>query len=252
MIIFTLAFAFFGAGFETSSTTISFCLYELSKNPEIQKRVHDEIHRVLEEHNGEMTYESVSQMKLLEYCVEGMDVSFIIFLQIETRSVLFSETLRMYTVFVNILRKCVKNYQIPDTDIIIEKDDVIVIPAFAIHRDEKYYPEPNKFNPNRFNPQNSAGKNQLNRPLLSFGDGQRNCIGTHKYILLFLNFFIHMFILFAGMRLGRMQAQVALAIMLKKFRYELDERTKNREMAFEVKSTLVTPRDGIFLKVFKI
>ena len=49
-----------------------------------------------------------------------------------------------------------------------------------------------------------------------------------------------------------MQAQVGLVIMLKNFRYELDDSLKGRDMEFEVKSTLLVPRDGIKMKIFKI
>lgn len=71
-------FVFFAAGFETSSTTLSFCLYELAKAPEIQKRVHEEIDRVLGEHDGQITYDSVSEMKFLEACIDGEFFKFII------------------------------------------------------------------------------------------------------------------------------------------------------------------------------
>lgn len=62
---------FFIAGFETSSTTLSFCLYEIAKNAEIQNRVHDEIDRVLKEHNGQITYESLGECKYLSQCIDG-------------------------------------------------------------------------------------------------------------------------------------------------------------------------------------
>lgn len=59
------------AGFETSATTISFCLYELAKNQEIQKRVQKEIDRVLAKHDGDLTYESLSEMEYLGWCFHG-------------------------------------------------------------------------------------------------------------------------------------------------------------------------------------
>lgn len=60
------------AGFETSSTTLSYCLYELAKNPAIQQRVHREIDKILNEHNDELTYEAVCDMIYLEKCIDGM------------------------------------------------------------------------------------------------------------------------------------------------------------------------------------
>lgn len=64
-------FLFFFAGFETSSQTISFCMYHLAKNPEIQNKVHDEIDRVLEKYKGQISYESISEMDYLECCIDG-------------------------------------------------------------------------------------------------------------------------------------------------------------------------------------
>lgn len=65
------SFIFWAAGFETSSTTMSFCLYEIAKNADIQRKVHAEIDRVLAEHKGEISYQSVSEMKYLESCIDG-------------------------------------------------------------------------------------------------------------------------------------------------------------------------------------
>lgn len=62
---------FFVAGFETSSSTLTFCLYELAKAPELQERVYREIVEVLAEHDGKITYESIGEMKYLEACMDG-------------------------------------------------------------------------------------------------------------------------------------------------------------------------------------
>jgi len=64
-------FIFFIAGFETSSTTMSFCLYELALNPDIQRRVQDEIDNVLQKQDGEITYEAIQQMEYLDKTVAG-------------------------------------------------------------------------------------------------------------------------------------------------------------------------------------
>lgn len=65
------SFVFFLAGFETSSTTMQFCLYELAQNEEIQQLVRDEIEGVLERNGGEITYDVLSEMKYLQCVIEG-------------------------------------------------------------------------------------------------------------------------------------------------------------------------------------
>lgn len=65
------ALVFFLAGFDTTSTTMSFCLYELAMNPEIQTKLRNEINTVLEKHSGKLTYESIKEMQFLEMVISG-------------------------------------------------------------------------------------------------------------------------------------------------------------------------------------
>lgn len=65
------AFIFFVGGFETTATTIQFTLYELSKNQEIQKKLRNEIKRVLAKHNGQVTYEAVYEMEYMGRVMDG-------------------------------------------------------------------------------------------------------------------------------------------------------------------------------------
>lgn len=65
------ACVFFGAGIETSASTLAFAMHELANNQDIQRRVHDEIDQVLDKYNGQITYDSVSEMKFLEACIDG-------------------------------------------------------------------------------------------------------------------------------------------------------------------------------------
>lgn len=65
------AFIFFIAGFETSSSTMSFLLYEVSKNKDVQQKIQNEIDNVLAKHDGKITYESVNEMKYLDNCIDG-------------------------------------------------------------------------------------------------------------------------------------------------------------------------------------
>lgn len=65
------SFIFFLAGYETSSTTISFCLFELAMNQEIQEKLREEVERVLNESDGEISYEAISEMSYMDKCVNG-------------------------------------------------------------------------------------------------------------------------------------------------------------------------------------
>lgn len=62
---------FFAAGFDTSATTLVFCMFELAKNPDIQERVHSEIDKVLGRNDGKITYQSIAEMKYLDACIDG-------------------------------------------------------------------------------------------------------------------------------------------------------------------------------------
>lgn len=62
---------FFSAGFETSSGTLSFALYELAKHPEMQEKLFDEISETLEQNNGSFNYECLQQMPYLDQVVCG-------------------------------------------------------------------------------------------------------------------------------------------------------------------------------------
>jgi cytochrome P450 len=64
-------FVFFLGGFETSSTTMTFCLYELSLHQDIQDRLREEIDVVLQKYDGKLTYEGIQEMEYLDKVVSG-------------------------------------------------------------------------------------------------------------------------------------------------------------------------------------
>lgn len=88
------------------------------------------------------------------------------------------ETLRLYPVFPILPRACVKDYKVPGTDFIIEKDTFVMVSNMGIQRDPEYYPNPNSFDPERF-----SNENKAKRPFVShvpFGEGPRVCVGKIK------------------------------------------------------------------------
>lgn len=72
----------------------------------------------------------------------------------------------------------------------LKPNHVIWIPVFAIQRDAKYFPEPEKFDPDRFNEENK----KLMKPFsfLPFGAGPRSCIGDRFAMLEAKTLFVHL------------------------------------------------------------
>lgn len=63
---------FYLAGFDTTASAVSYCLYELSRKPQLLRRVQREIDEVMSKHNNNITYEMIKEMTFLEWCVRGM------------------------------------------------------------------------------------------------------------------------------------------------------------------------------------
>lgn len=64
------AIAFFSAGNDTTSITLSLTLYELALNKNIQDRLRQEVTEVLHE-DEEFSYESIQKMKYLDMVLNG-------------------------------------------------------------------------------------------------------------------------------------------------------------------------------------
>ncbi|KAJ6632804.1 putative cytochrome P450 6a14, partial [Pseudolycoriella hygida] len=148
-------FVFFVAGFETSSTTMMFCLFELSVNPDIQRKARQEVNDVLEKHGGQFTYDAMMKMHYLDRCVQ--------------------EALRKYPTVPLLIRQCTKDYPVPNNDVTIPKGTSVLIPVYGIHHDPQIYSNPEVYDPERFLPEEVQKRHSLS--YLPFGDGPRNCIG---------------------------------------------------------------------------
>ncbi|KAB0791056.1 hypothetical protein PPYR_02856 [Photinus pyralis] len=149
------AFVFFLAGFETSSTTLTFCFYELATNLDIQRKLRKEIREVLQRHDSQITYDSLTEMVYMDQCIY--------------------ETLRKYPPVPILNRECTKAYKLPNSELVLEKGTPLFIPILGIQRDPVYYPDPSKFDPERFSPEQKEGRHPF--AWLPFGEGPRVCIG---------------------------------------------------------------------------
>nr|AFR43485.1 cytochrome P450 [Locusta migratoria manilensis] len=155
------AFIFFVAGFETSSTTMSLALYELAINPDVQRRLQEELDATLHKNAGQLTYEAISEMPYLDKVV--------------------AETLRKYPPGSILVRKCMRQYQFPNGGPLIDEGITVVIPTYAMHHDPDYFPEPDRFDPERFSEEQKAKIPPY--VYLPFGEGPRNCIGMRLGLL---------------------------------------------------------------------
>lgn len=153
-------FVFFAAGFETSSSATSYTLHQLAFNQDVQKKVQEDIDRVLAKYDNKLSYDAIKEMTYLEWT--------------------FKEAMRMFPSLGFLIRNCVCDYTIPEIDLTIGKDVRIFIPLQALQNDPKYFEDPEEFRPERFDPEvfDSA---KLKHIYLPFGEGPRACIGKHMY-----------------------------------------------------------------------
>lgn len=77
----------------------------------------------------------------------------------------------MHPAFGTVARKCMKDYKIPNSNLVIPVGTSIIIPVAAIHLDKTYYDQPNQFIPERFDDKQIADKTFIDMPYLPFGEG---------------------------------------------------------------------------------
>jgi cytochrome P450 family 6 len=64
-------FLFFVAGFETSSSTASFVLYNLALHDDVQERLREDVKKAIARHGEKVSYEAVGEMKYLQMVIDG-------------------------------------------------------------------------------------------------------------------------------------------------------------------------------------
>ncbi|CAF0790335.1 unnamed protein product [Adineta steineri] len=141
------------AGFETTSTALSWFIFYMSKYPEVQQKIKNE----LKEHN------LIDEIQLTQDILDSL-----IYVECVTK-----EILRYAPIAGAIAREATRDDMIDD--IPIKKGDTVIIATYNLHRDPRYWKiDPTKFIPERFL---NEDKNPPQYVYLPFGGGHRACIG---------------------------------------------------------------------------
>lgn len=140
---------------------MTFALYELASNPEVQEKLREEILNAMKENDGKLSYDTIFELKYLDMVI--------------------NETLRKYPPAFLLLRKSNTDFRIPNSDLVIPDNTDIYINIYSLQNDADYFPNPSKFYPERFSQENV--NNFVPYSFQPFGSGQRACIGKRFGLL---------------------------------------------------------------------
>ncbi|KFO37341.1 cytochrome P450 3A9 [Fukomys damarensis] len=192
---------FIFAGYETTTSALSFVMYELATHSDVQKKLQQEIDTILS-NKTPVTYEALAQMEYLDMVV--------------------NETLRLYPIAGRLERACKKDVEI--NGVVIPKGSVVLIPTYVLHRDPKYWKDPEEFHPERFSKKNKGNIDPY--IYMPFGAGPRNCI---------------------GMRFALMNMKLAIIRILQNFSFHTCKKTQ-MPLTF-TKQGLLQPEKDVLLNV---
>ncbi|KAF5283092.1 hypothetical protein FQA39_LY17433 [Lamprigera yunnana] len=141
---------FMVAGSDTTASTMSFTFIMLAMFPDIQQKVYEEVMDVLGP----------------DRIVEHSDLNKFEFLER-----VLKEAMRLFPIGPLIVRAITKDIQLEKC--VLPAGSSVVLGILGLHRDEKTWPDPLKFNPDRFLPQEVAKRHSY--AWLPFSGGPRNC-----------------------------------------------------------------------------
>jgi cytochrome P450 len=147
------ALTLFLAGHETTANALTWTWYLLSRNPDAEKQFHAELDRVLGGRDP-----APDDFEELRY----------------TRAVL-TESMRLYPPAWGIGRMALRRFDAAGYS--VEPGDIVLMSPFVVHRDPRWFPEPERFDPARWGEELSVARPKFS--YFPFGGGARVCIGEH-------------------------------------------------------------------------
>ncbi|XP_025191082.1 cytochrome P450 4C1-like [Melanaphis sacchari] len=153
---------FMFAGVDTSSVTFSWIMYVLGQHPHVQDRILEELDEKIPNFGtAKLSSTILNSLDYLERTIK--------------------EVIRLYPTVPFIGRQIYEPLSIGDHTIL--PGTSIFINVFALHRNEKHFENPKKFDPDRFLKENKNDQHPYS--YIPFSAGSRNCIGK-KFALLIL------------------------------------------------------------------
>jgi cytochrome P450 len=161
------------AGHETTATALTWAWYALARAPRVEAALHAELDAVLGERDPE--FDDVARLPYAD--------------------AVFSETLRLYPPASAFGRRALEPCELGGYAVAAGAG--VVISPYVIHRNPRYFPDPDRFDPERF-----LGNGPPEFAYLPFGGGARRCIGD---------------------AFARMEGVLALATLARRFRFERED-----------------------------
>ena len=138
-------------GHETSSAALTWTWYELAMNPDVERKLHEEVDQVLQ---GEVpTLKHMSQLKYTRMVVD--------------------EAMRLHPPFWFDNRNTMHDVEMGG--VTVPKGSMVALSRYSLHRHPDYWPEPERFMPERFGEDGNINKYAY----VPFGGGPRVCIGIN-------------------------------------------------------------------------
>ncbi|XP_017773173.1 PREDICTED: cytochrome P450 4d2-like [Nicrophorus vespilloides] len=146
------------AGHDTTASAISFTLYLLSNNLDVQNKLYEEIASILGS-DIEPTYNQFQEMKYLKNVIK--------------------ESLRLYPPVMMFARDVYEDVYYNDK--LIPKGARVGVFVYGLHRESEHYKNPESFIPERFELKEENRRSAFS--FVPFSAGQRNCIGQRFAML---------------------------------------------------------------------
>jgi len=142
----------FGAGHETTALALTWTWYLLSRHPEVNAKLEEELDRALTGRSP-----AAGDLPRLPYT-----------------AMVIREALRLYPPVPGVAREPIEDVTIAGYE--IPKGSLITVSPYVLHHDARFFSDPERFDPERFAP---GWEEHIPRyAYLPFGSGPRVCIGN--------------------------------------------------------------------------